>query len=379
MSKPIVIVYVNLGPYHIARLRALGEALPEIHVIEVASKQELYPWGRSEKGLGFSITTLFPNTAFESVSASEQRRGIRQALRQLDPGAVVVAGYSLPVMREAARWARKHDVAAYLMNVSTELDHPRKWWKEFVKRRIMKRYEAVLTAGQRSADYTERLGMRKGRIYQIGNVVENVYFTDETKRIRENAERERAKRALPEQYFLAVSRLSLEKNLLRLLAAFKNYRVGGGKWSLVIVGGGPQDGELRDIIDTQRIPGVVFVEWQTYEELPAYYALASCFILPSLSESWGLVVNEAMACGLPVLVSRRCGCFPELCQSGINGYGFDPYNTAEITQRMALLSNGKVNAGTMGQTSQRIISSFTPQTWAASLRDCILSVDKEKS
>jgi 1,2-diacylglycerol 3-alpha-glucosyltransferase len=58
--------------------------------------------------------------------------------------------------------------------------------------------------------------------------------------------------------------------------------------------------------------------------------LASAFIQASTTEQWGLVVNEAMASGLPVLVSERCGCAPDLVKNGVNGYTFDPYDIKEI-------------------------------------------------
>src|SRR5207247_9937771 len=82
--------------------------------------------------------------------------------------------------------------------------------------------------------------------------------------------------------------------------------------------------------------------FKPYDELPAYYALANAFVHASTTEQWGLVVNEAIASGLPVIVSNRCGCAPELVNG--NGFNFDATNENELTARlleMASLSDSE--------------------------------------
>jgi len=135
MSVSCSIMYVNLGPYHVARLRALAAVLPKMHAVELAAVQGLYPWRPSRDELGFSLTTLFPGRASETVPAAAQRSAIRAALSEINPALVVVAGYRKPVMRAAVAWARDHHVPAILHFVSTYADAPRCWWKEFAKRR----------------------------------------------------------------------------------------------------------------------------------------------------------------------------------------------------------------------------------------------------
>jgi len=147
---------------------------------------------------------------------------------------------------------------------------------------------------------------------------------------------------------------------------------------LVLVGSGPLEEELRSKAKAWCIGGLHFVPWKSYEELPHYYALASCFILPSVCEPWGLVVNEAMACGLPVLVSEHCGCAPELCRPGENGFAFDPHCPGRLAQLMREMSSSDGRLSAFGQTSRRIIASFTPQTWAQALGACVLAADEQR-
>jgi glycosyltransferase involved in cell wall biosynthesis len=103
--------------------------------------------------------------------------------------------------------------------------------------------------------------------------------------------------------------------------------------------------------------------------------LSDCFILPSTCEPWGLVVNEAMACGLPVLLSNRCGCGPELVREGGNGFTFDPYDTGAIAERMRRVASlpGR-RRQEMGAESRRMIARYTPPVWAENLAQCLRAV-----
>jgi glycosyltransferase involved in cell wall biosynthesis len=87
-----------------------------------------------------------------------------------------------------------------------------------------------------------------------------------------------------------------------------------------------------------------------------------------------LVVNEAMACGLPILISRKCGCQPELCWRGLNGYDFDPLDVSELVGLMARVSGGELDLEAMGEASRQIIAPLTPDGWARVLLDCIETV-----
>ena len=147
------------------------------------------------------------------------------------------------------------------------------------------------------------------------------------------------------------------------------FRSGRQAWGLVLVGGGPQDDLLRR--RAQATDGIVFAGFQQADRLADYYASASCLVLPSLSETWGLVVNEAMAAGLPVLVSHRCGCVPELVRQGWNGYVCDPLDVAGMARAMAVLSSPAVDLEAMGAASKRLVSLYTPETWAHGLADCL--------
>ena len=98
-----------------------------------------------------------------------------------------------------------------------------------------------------------------------------------------------------------------------------------------------------------------------------YYALADAYVQPSTVEQWGLAVNEAMAAGLPVLVSEYCGCARDLVQVGQNGFVFDPYQESQLTRFMLEVSSSSCDRTAMGRSSQAIISRWTPDTFAQNL------------
>jgi glycosyltransferase involved in cell wall biosynthesis len=180
----------------------------------------------------------------------------------------------------------------------------------------------------------------------------------------------RAKLGLPENYFLASSRFVEKKNLPQLLIAFAAYKqsVQVNTWPLVLLGDGPLRAQLEDQIRQLNLTHYVILPgFKQYQELPAYYGLARAFVHASTSEQWGLVVNEAMASGLPVLVSARCGCALDLVVNGRNGFTFDPGNVEEISQLMLRISGGGCDLVSMGMASREIIADWSPEKFAAGL------------
>ena len=318
--------------------------------------------------------TLFQKT-FELVSASDQRAEVTKALDEIRPSSVVVAGYFDPCMRAAAIWAKRNDVPCIMITTTTAGDRWRFALKEVLKGYWCKKYyEALCLPGERSVEYFTGLAYPSHQIWRCPNVVDNAFFESAARHVTGDAASLQKQHQLPERYFLCVARLSPEKNLIGLLKAFANYRNSGGVWDLVIVGSGPEEKKLKSFARDHQLKGAHFVPWKQHHELPVYYALASSFVLPSLSEPWGLVVNEAMACGLPVLVSRRCGCVPELCWLGGNGFDFDPYDHCELKSLMLYMSGPKVDLAAMGRASRKIIADYTPEIWASNLKDCIRTV-----
>ncbi len=325
MSLTLAVSFTNLGPYHLARLRALGLALDgrggRLVVYETAGTERLYPWKTERQDEPFRTICLFPNRTLETIPKSECERAIRDALERDRPDAVATAGYYRAEVVAALKWAKRSGKPSILMSESQAIDHPRMWWKEAVKGRRVRRFSAALVGGPRHADYLFALGFSRDRIALGYNAVDNNGFARAAADFRHDPQGRVGLPAAP--YFLAVSRFAPEKNLPRLIRAFATYRsttvtgAGAVPWDLVLCGSGPGEPAVQSSIERSGCAEAIHRPgFLQLDELPRFYAHAAAFVHPSLMEPWGLVVNEAAACGLPLLVSDRAGCAETLVPEG---------------------------------------------------------------
>lgn len=352
----------------------MRDAFPgTVQLIQLAESEAIRDWRLDAADLG--IETAFSGQ-LEAAPAKVVSGALEKMLNRLRPGLTVIAGYAHPAMRAAATWARRNGSRAILISDSQARDTARRPWKERLKRAFVSRYfDAAFVSGASAAAYVESLGIPGHRIWRGYDVVDNAHFAAGAARARAGAESLRASLRLPARYFLYVGRFAPEKNLPFLLEAFaracRDPEFEG--WSLVLVGGGPLERELRARAAALG-ERVCWVPFQQIDQLPAYYGLAEALVLPSLVEPWGLVVNEAMAAGLPVVISRQCGCGPELVFPGLNGAIVDETNVEGLAATLVALSRDGQRRRRYGERSARLIQSFSLETWAAALADCGLTL-----
>ncbi|HZZ86329.1 MAG TPA: glycosyltransferase [Anaeromyxobacteraceae bacterium] len=294
------------------------------------------------------------------------------ALDRENPVAVGVNGWGFPEARAALGWCRGRGRIAVLMSDSQETDAPRHPLKELVKRWIVAQCDSALVAGRSHAAYLQKLGMPKERIALGYDVVDNDHFARGAEQARTDVGA-RGRLGLPERYFLASARFVEKKNLAGLLHAYAHYRhlSGGEAWDLVLLGDGPLRRQLGTLQAELGVAASVrFAGFKQYPELPAYYGLASAFVLASTSEPWGLVVNEAMAAGLPVLVSERCGA-AELVRDGENGWRFDPRDPEHLGALMLRLTRLGGELDAFGRASRRIVADYGPDRFARGFLEAV--------
>jgi glycosyltransferase involved in cell wall biosynthesis len=369
--NPVAIIFDNFGPYHLARLRAAA-ATCDLLAIEVAGRSATYAWDATGGAEPFRRETLIESGTSSGVPRGEIGRRLGGALERFSPAVVVVPGWASPVAWAAIQWCTQHGVGMVCMSESTAWDEPAAAWKYALKRRLIRHFSAALVGGKHHVDNLTQLGLDSGRIFFGYDAVDNDYFSTRTDAIRANADETRRQLKLPLNYFLASARFVEKKNLERLLKAFAHYRTRGGKWSLVLLGDGP----LRPALEQQRDAlglraHVLMPGFRQYDELPAYYALAGAFIHASMVEPWGLVVNEAAASGLPLLVSNRCGCAPELVRDGVNGFTFHPTDSPELAQQMEMSAAPDFPRANFGAASREIVAPWGPDRFAHGLAQAV--------
>jgi glycosyltransferase involved in cell wall biosynthesis len=371
----VAVSFTNFGPYHLARLRALavqlGRSGGRLIAYETAGAQEIYPWRTPRDTEPFERVTLFPGRVLEDIPRSACARAMRRALERDRPDALGVVGYSRPESMAMLRWAVPCGRPTVLMSESQAIDHPRVWWKEAVKRRRVRRFSAALVGGPRHRDYLESLGMPRDRIALGYNAVDSAAIAAEADRWRRDPLGRQGLPAGP--YFLAVSRFAPEKNLERLVAAYSRYRshaAAGTPWDLVLCGDGPAATAVARAVAASGFASSIHTPgFLQAGELARWYAFASAFVLPSLVEPWGLVVNEAASCELPLLVSERAGCVetfvPEGAESTSTGLRIDPTDveaTASALHWVAHLPDSERQA--MGRCAAEIAGRWGPDRFA---------------
>jgi glycosyltransferase involved in cell wall biosynthesis len=407
----VAAIIVNLVPYHHARWDAYAAAgVAETHLVELTDRDEF-------KVLEFASESAFTRHTLFTKSVPHGSALVRRMQEMLDsirPDVVCVSGWGLPVSLAAIAWAAPRGVPLVMLSESNEFDEPRVAWKEFIKRRIVSLCSAGVGGGNPQADYLVKLGLPASRVYRGYDVVDNRFFAEEARELGAGIwELGEIKRP----YFLACARFGKKKNLPGLIRAYARYRqkvqlstldfglstaavsnasalacpavaphplrsLRSSVFDLVIAGDGEERVEIeRTIRECGVSDHVHLVGAKGYYDLPAYYANAGAFIHASTTEQWGLVVNEAMASGLPVLVSNRCGCATDLVKEGVNGWTFDPTNEEQMADLMLRISSDEEQRKEMGRKSREIIAEWGPARFASGISsaiDAALSAPKIK-
>ena len=363
----IAVCFWRLGPYHHARLEAAGRKL-DVVAVEFVGRDETYAWDILGGSKGFGRVTLQPDYDGSGQARRKARRLMDDALDRIRPDAVAVPGWSLPDALMALDWCRRNRRPSILMSESTAWDSARNPLAEALKSRVVDLCSSALVGGSPHKEYVMRLGMPEAAVWTGYDAVDNCHFDAGSEAWRQLHGR------LPRvPSFLASARFIEKKNLELLIRAFAGYRKkqaeshpGSVIWNLVILGDGPMRPKLENAVRTLGLTEAVTLPgFIQYPELPSRYAAAQAFVHASTTEQWGLVVNEAMACRLPVLVSDRCGCAPDLVRQGVNGWTFDPADEsalADLMLRLATLPEPQRTA--MGSASHQIIEEWGPARFA---------------
>jgi 1,2-diacylglycerol 3-alpha-glucosyltransferase len=366
----IGILFTNFGPYHLARVKAFQSLVADklkIIGIEISRDGTDYQWRTNlEKNSELEIYSILDNSKLSNVDKITNVKKTLNLLSKINPDILVIAGYGRLSMLIALFWSIWYRKSAILLSDSKEDDEPRKWWREAIKSWLIKEYSSALVAGDIHKRYLIKLGFPKDAIFMGYDVVDNQVFHPDTMKHLSNP--------LDRPFFLSINRFVEKKNLPLLISAYAAYhqKLGKNAWNLVLCGDGQLRPALENLINQNQLQNNVHLPgFLQQDELLPYFAHAKCFIHTSTTEQWGLVVNEAMAAGLPVIVSNRCGCFEDLVMEGVNGFGFNPENQQELTNLMIKLSSGKIDLELMGKASLKHIQKYSPDYFAQGLQSAI--------
>jgi glycosyltransferase involved in cell wall biosynthesis len=252
-----------------------------------------------------------------------------------------------------------------MMDDAWEMTDKRGMLTTLVKRLIHRNIDGVFIPAPTHNAYYQHMGFPADRIVYGVDVVDNDVYSSCADAARTNADSVRASLGLPQRYLLFVGRLMPRKGLHILLEAYHRYRMraGDSALSLVLIG----DGALMDTVEqlAAKIGSVYCLGPRFGEELCSCYGLAQALIVPSAFDSWGLVVNEGLASGLPVIVSTGCGAAETLVEVGGNGWTYTYDDRDELAGLMAHV-NGLTDEELrrMGKRSREIIAAWSLDRFA---------------
>jgi 1,2-diacylglycerol 3-alpha-glucosyltransferase len=389
----IAILFSSFGPYHLSRIRALQHFVSakgcRLTAMRFAKESEMYRWNEPKID-GVDVATLTPGKDAEHCPLLALFVNFFTRIRQSKIDVALLPSY-YPVRNLLCLIACKIlRVKCILMSESWDETASPNLIKRFLKRNILSLFQGAIVGGTPHRNFYISQGMKQQKVFTGYDAVDNDYFYKESDRARRNALMERQRLNLPNFYFLSLGRMVAKKNLKILIEAYAvlSRQKRDLSHQLVFVGSGVLENDLKilcqklhlEIIDhsskpkelsCSNLPAVHFYGFRQIEENPVFYALASAFILPSSYEEWGLVINEAMACSLPVIVSRKVGCANDLVRYGYNGFTFNPTDRYELADHLNKIVTEPDLVRQMGKNSQKMIKKWSCENFAKNAWEAI--------
>ena len=229
--------------------------------------------------------------------------------------AVLLTGWRLKCFHQAL-WASKRMRIPVLVRGDSHLDTPRAAWKRWAKAItypvFLRRFNAALIVGTRNRAYWQHYGYPEKRMFNSPHCVDNDWFAARATPAARAGLRERLGVTPNVKLVLFAGKLVPFKRPLDLIEAAALVRQSGDAVEVLVAGAGPLESELLARSSALGVP-VHVLGFCNQTEMPAVYAASDLLVLPSDGrETWGLVVNEALACGRPILVSDAVGCAPDM-------------------------------------------------------------------
>jgi glycosyltransferase involved in cell wall biosynthesis len=251
------------------------------------------------------------------------------------------------VLKTHGRWVRRHCA------------------KDALKRFMFKRVDAIETPGKDGKEYAVKYGARPERVFFATHTIDFPYLVQESATARACRELYRREENLKGVVFLFVGRLYAEKGLGVLVDAFEMIQEKvDGPTTLLLVGDGPEERHLRDVCKERGLGNVRFAGYKQKLELPKWYAISDIFVFPTFDDGYGLVIDEAMACGLAVISTSAVGEIRDRIEDGANGYVVPPGDSRALAERMLALANSSQARALMGERSVWKVQGHTPENWA---------------
>ncbi len=377
MKRKLVILSEIIAPYRIPVFNALArhESI-DLHVIFLAETDPtLRQWHIYKDEIRFSHQVLPSWRRRLGKYHILLNRGLGSALQRASPDAILCGGYNYAASWQALFWAHRHHVPFSLWVESTVRDfRTGSRLVESLKVRFMHGCDKFIVPGKAAFEYVMGYGAPEESIFTAPNAVDTTFFAERAESVWRDTATHRRMLRLPSRYFLFVGRLTREKGVFDLLQAYATLapelRAAVG---LVLVGEGNARAELEQRAGAIAPGTVLFPGFAQRTQLASYYALAETFLFPTHTDPWGLVVNEAMACSLPIISTDVAGCVADLVEDRWNGRVLGVGDIEQLAGAMTELATNSQMRSQMGQNSRERILHYSPEACAAGIANAVLS------
>lgn len=319
-SRPIAVLFAQFSAYHIDRCEAVAQRFAgrrQVLAVEVATSSATYAWEASGNVAGARKVTLFPGESYDSIAWPRRLWGQLAALWRCET-VLVGIGYNEPDVIALTWLLALIGVRVVLLSESKFDDKPRRVGAELLKSLVLAPYRAAIVGGHRHLAYFRFLGFHRRPVLPG-------YDTVSVSRVRAMGGGVAAPDGAPfaSRDFIFVGRFVDKKNLIELVEGYAIYAKAAGKTArrLVLIGSGPEETAIRGRADALGVSDRIdFPGFLSAEAVAQRLGQGLALVLPSAEEQWGLVVNEALAFGLPAIISPAVGSGDLLVRNLVNGY-----------------------------------------------------------
>jgi len=341
-----------------------------------------------DKGFAWDIPLLdgykyvFLKNSKENVEVTDWRLDgpeLKSYFKSGGYNAVLVFGWSMRLYWQAIRWAKRYNIPL-ILRAESNLKHAQAWYIKGAKRILFpwlfKQFKAFLSIGSYNSELYRHFGVPEAAIFSAPYCVDNEFFSEGAAAQALKAKQLRRKLGILESdmVFLFMAKFIDRKRPLDLIGAAARNRSCRGS-HVILVGGGELMEACQSAITENELTNVHLVGFVNQSELPTYYAAADVFVLPSKYETWGLVLNEAMACALPGIVSNGCGAAEDMVIEGKTGFSYPVGDVRRLAELMMFMANNKEICRQMGQHAAEHIHKFSVTSAVSALNKSLQYID----
>lgn len=300
---------------------------------------------------------------------------IRKVLKNHGFDVIINGGWSALANHYTCLYCKLKNIPFILWAGSIKSDLPSKYWYlklmgRSLSKLIIKGADAYVAYGNLSKQLLMERGAYQDKVFIACNTVDTAFISEKVAKLKE--EKGSLKKELglaSRKVILYVGQLIARKGLFYLLDAFREVKKEVKDSALLIVGSGELEEKLRKFVDDNKIQDVVFCGFIQKEDLPKVYAVADLFVFPTLGDIWGLVLNEAMSAGLPIITTSAAGASTDLINE--NGFIVPPGDAEALRHKIIEILETEGLGEKMGKNSHELIKDFTIEKSAKGFIDAV--------